>query len=330
MKKKLLWTLIYIAALAICTLIIYIVPSVAGLLESTYIVEHGSVELSADVSAYIVRNETVYSAGKAGKVTQLAKDGELVRVGAPIVEIAGEGNEDVSNKYERICSMLGDKLVETENGRSQNAGFVSYSVDGAEKALSYDGIAKMKKDKLTELCSGKLTDTATKASAKGEPVFKITDNGDWWLVFYVKNNDADRYVEGYNVSITIDDETVSAYVDQVKKGKTETRVVLCCGVKMKNYLTMRNADVKVTTASAEGLIIQNKSIVTKNKRKGVLVKTKLGNNKFVPIGVKADDGKKSAVCEDIFMDEKGNYVETIDVYDEIVTSPSKSDVKDSE
>ncbi len=330
MKKKLFWIGIYIAALAACVLAIYIVPSVAGLLESTYIVEHGNVELAEDVDGYIVRNEAVYVAGKDGKVTQVADNGELVRVGTKIVDIAGEGNEEKSKTYEQIITSLGDMAVVTDTGASQGTGFVVYSVDGAEGRLNYDGLEKLKKSELKEYTAGRLVDTAKGKCAKGEPVFKITANGDWWIVFYVDNDDAKRYSEDSNVKITVGDETVNAYVDSVKKGKKETRVVLCCSVMVKDYMTMRTAKVKVTVASAEGLVIQNKSIVERDGHKGVLIKNKHGKNVFVRVGVKADDGERSAVCEDIFMDEDGNYVETIDVYDEVISSPSKSEVENAE
>lgn len=329
-KKKHIILGSYLAAVLACILIVYIVPSVAGLFESTYIVEHGSIEVSEQVDAYIVRNETVYSAGKAGTVKQLGKEGELVRVGTAIVDISGEGKEEADDKYVQISSAIGDKLAVTENGATQNAGYICYSVDGAEGKLCYDNIQKIKKDTLKEKCGAKLMDAVSGKCAKGEPVFKIVANGDWWLVFYVSNDNIDRYPLYKTVKITIGDETVSADVAYVKKGKTETKVVLCCSVMMKDYMTMRTADLKVVSASANGLIVQNKSIVERDGKKGVLVKTKLGKNKFIQVAVKATDGEKSALCEDTFFDDKGDEVNTIDVYDEILASPKESDIKDAE
>ncbi|MBQ0005684.1 MAG: hypothetical protein KBS68_07490 [Clostridiales bacterium] len=329
-NKRKLFIFSYLVLLAVCILIVYVFPTVKGFTESTYIVEHGSVELSQKVDAYIVRNETVYSAGKAGTVNQLAKEGELVRVGTSIVSISGEGKEEVSDKYAQLGSNIGDKLVVTETGASQNAGFVCYSVDGSEGKLCYDNIEKIKKDTLIQRTGVKLLDAVSGKCAKGEPVYKIVANGDWWLVFYVSNDDAERYPVGRTVKFTMGDETVSADVIMANKGKTETKIVLSCSVMMKDYMTIRKTDINVIAASAKGLIIKNKSIVERDNQKGVIVKTKLGKNKFVPIVIKATDGDKAAVCEDTFFDLNGNEVKTINVYDEIVTSPKESDVRDAE
>ena len=47
---------------------------------------------------------------------------------------------------------------------------------------------------------------------------------------------------------------------------------------------------------------------------------------FTPIRVKADNGKKCVVFEDIYVDADGNFVETISTYDEIIAVPSEEDI----
>ena len=76
-------------------------------------------------------------------------------------------------------------------------------------------------------------------------------------------------------------------------------------------------------------MILTKSIVKKDGRKGVITKDKIGMLKFKAISIKADNGEKAAVYEDIFMDSKGNYVKTISTYDEVVKSPSRRDIKNA-
>jgi hypothetical protein len=44
---------------------------------------------------------------------------------------------------------------------------------------------------------------------------------------------------------------------------------------------------------------------------------------FTPVRTKADDGTKCVVYSDIYVDEGGNYVETIGTYDEIIAEPSE-------
>ena len=42
--------------------------------------------------------------------------------------------------------------------------------------------------------------------------------------------------------------------------------------------------------------------------------------------IKADDGERCVVYSDIYVDENGNFVETIKTYDEIVTAPDEKEV----
>ena len=58
----------------------------------------------------------------------------------------------------------------------------------------------------------------------------------------------------------------------------------------------------------------------------MFVINKLGEHVFTPVRTKADDGTKCVVYSDIYVDENGNYVETIGTYDEIIAEPSEEDI----
>ena len=60
----------------------------------------------------------------------------------------------------------------------------------------------------------------------------------------------------------------------------------------------------------------------KGEQKGVLVKNKLGEHVFKPVSIKTDDGERCVAFSDIYVDENGNFVETIKTYDEIVAEPT--------
>ena len=68
MKKKWITAIIiYLAALAACIVVVYAVPSVKGILEKTYVTEYGKIDIADKVSAYIVRDETVYVARRTAR-----------------------------------------------------------------------------------------------------------------------------------------------------------------------------------------------------------------------------------------------------------------------
>ena len=89
----------------------------------------------------------------------------------------------------------------------------------------------------------------------------------------------------------------------------------------------RVARAHCTVESAEGLVLEDGSIVeAPDGKRGVFVVNKLGQHVFTPVRTKADDGTKCVVYSDIYVDEGGNYVETIGTYDEIIAEPSEEDI----
>ena len=74
-------------------------------------------------------------------------------------------------------------------------------------------------------------------------------------------------------------------------------------------------------------MLEDNSIVeAPDGKRGVFVVDKLGKHVFTPVKAKADDGTKCVVYSDIYVDEGGNYVETIGTYDEIIAEPSSDDI----
>lgn len=329
-RKKWFWLAIYLAMFAVCVLVIYVAPSVVGLFESTYVADYGDLNVADKESAYIVRDETVYVADKAGEINSLVSEGELVNGKSGIVQISGSGNDKKASKYTAMLKKLGDNVSVSSSGVTDSCGYVSYYMDGFESKLASDTLDKLSKKRLTGYSFGNAVKTQTSKCAKGDPIFKITENGDWWMVFFVDKDTSKHYKADADVTIKIDGNKITGKVYKVGKSGGEYRVILSSKMFFKDYLKLRQADITVTTASAKGVIIKNSSIVKKDGKKGVLVKNKIGKYVFKPVMVKAANDEESAVFEDYYADSKGNLVETISIYDEVLKSPSKSEIKDSE
>ena len=141
MKKK--WIaaiIIYLALVIACIVVIYAVPSLRGMLEKTYVTEYGKIDITDEVSAYIVRDETVYVAAQNSKIKRVAKSDKLVKAGTRVVELtpivdedaaaAGEAGPDatqeeaeaaaaaneeapdnISRKYVKMMEDLGDNVT---------------------------------------------------------------------------------------------------------------------------------------------------------------------------------------------------------------------------
>ena len=231
------------------------------------------------------------------------------------------------SKYSGIMEELGDNYKATENGSTQTAGFVSYYVDGAEAKLSTKAIESLNYKDLKDLTGRKAVKVPSKNCGKDFPVFKIVRNRKWYLVYYLKKEDAAKYTQGDSVLIEVNGENVPVTVREVRDEGKNVRITLTCKTFFDGFLDIRNLDTKVTVESAEGLVLEDGSIVeAPDGKRGVFVVNKLGEHVFTPVKTKADDGTKCVVYSDIYVDDEGNYVETIGTYDEVIAEPSAEDI----
>ena len=125
----------------------------------------------------------------------------------------------------------------------------------------------------------------------------------------------------------MDGENVPVTVRDVRDEGKNTRITLTCKTFFDGFTETRTLDTKVTVESAEGLVLEDGSIVeAPDGKRGVFVINKLGEHVFTPVRAKADDGTKCVVYSDIYVDDEGNYVETIGTYDEVIAVPSDDDI----
>ncbi len=342
-RKWIIAILVYIGLIALCCIVVYAVPSVRDKLEKTYIAQNGTIDVKDEVSAFIVRDETVYVAGRKSKINRLAETDKLVKAKSRVVELTkvktgesskedeavGQSDEAGENtgRYTRIMEELGDNVKATKKGITQDAGYVSYYVDGAEAKLSTDAIDGLTEKDLKELTGRKAIKVPEKRCGKGYPIFKIVKNGKWYLVYFLSNEDAAKYTVGDTVSIDINGEPVTVTVSRIDSGTKNSKVILSCKTFFEGFLEIRNLDTTVTIVSADGLVLDDSSIVeAPDGRRGVFVKNKLGEHVFKPVRAKADNGTSCVVYSDIYVDDEGNFVETIRTYDEIIAEPTEEDI----
>lgn len=238
-----------------------------------------------------------------------------------------EETAENTGRYKSIMEELGDSVKVTENGATKDPGYVSYYVDGAENKLNTDNLDGLTEKDLKDLTGRKAVKVPEKRCGKGYPIFKIVRNSKWYLVFFEDNESAARYVEGETVTIDINGEPVTVTVSRVESGTKTSKIALSCKSFFDGFFEMRELDTTVTFVSAEGLVLEDSSIVeAPDGRRGVFVKNKLGEHVFKPIRAKADDGTKCVVFADIYVDTEGNFVETVKTYDEIIAEPTEEDL----
>ncbi|MBR2675237.1 MAG: hypothetical protein IKE52_07320 [Mogibacterium sp.] len=324
-KKWIALLVLYLGLLTVCIVALYAIPSVQGMLEKTYIAEYGTLDVKDDVAAFVVKDEYVFVAKQSSDIKRIIEEGELVKAATRVVELeAREGDESKADSD--IVKELGAAVKQTEKGYTNESGYVSYRVSGAEAELTVENMGSLTKADYEDLCSRRFKDTTKGKASEGEPVFSIIKNSKWYLVYYTSKENAARYKPDSYAYMDVNGESVRVRVHNVEELENETRISLECKSFFDGFLEMRTLKAPITLASAEGLIIHQESIIEHDGREGVFAKNKLGEHIFKPVSVIATDGEKCVVYSDIYLDAEGNFVETIGTYDEIIAVPSEEDI----
>lgn len=310
--------------------IIYIVPKVSGAMVPSYIAEYGQLKIYDETTAYFVRNEKVYLAAETGDTNYFFKEGSLVRKDGRIMDVKpndqtgatdSEGNPIGPDKaYQRVLENWGKRRIVRDDYRVKNVGVVSYYVDGYEKALTPKNMGKKGESFFQQLSQKDVMPLRRDSVIAGEPVFKIVDRTEWFLVCFVDAAHLDRYEVGKRVKVEFEDGELDARVYRAAEVGGKAKITLRTDYYYEKFAETRVADVSLVTYDENGVIIENSSIAEEKGKKGVYVKGKNDEFFFVPIQVYATDGEKSLIADDFYYDLEGNgeLVITVEVYDEIL------------
>lgn len=327
-KKKTI--VFFVITLAVLYTVIYIVPKVSGAMVPSYIAEYGQLKVYDETTAYLVRDEKVYLAASTGDANCFFKEGSLVRKGGKIMEINpngqtgdtdSEGNPIGPDKeYQSILEKLDNKTVTKEDYRTEQVGIVSYYADGFESLLTPKNMDKRGESFFYQLSQKDVQPLVRKKVIAGEPVFKIVNRTQWFMICYIDRNHLDRYQVGNRIRVEFEDGSVDARVHKVTDDGNKGRITLRTDYYYEAFAETRVAEVSLVTYAESGVIIENTSIAEEKGQKGVYVKGKNDEFFFVPVKIYETDGERSLIADDFYYDTEkdGEMVMTVEVYDEIL------------
>jgi len=330
-RTKILIAVFLLAAFALYA-VIYIFPKITGIMEKTQVLEYGSLSISDTAEVLILRDETLYVADSAGGVSYAVAEGTKVRSGvqilwidpsvaAPEGEEAAAGAEDTST-VGGIKSIAGKDAQENPGNVSPITAVVSYHADGYEKTLSPDAYASLTKEAAAgyPVAGTDLTRTYTK---KGDPLYKITDNNVWYMVYWPEKADAEKeyYVSGQAVTVRIGEAEIAARVQDCVKEGGSYKVLLRSDVYYSDMARIRRVQAVISFDEYMGLIMDESCIQERDGVTGVYVKQTTGDYKWVPVNVKSHADGQCVVSAVRFYDAEGNEVLTVTYYDEVLKNP---------
>lgn len=332
-KKRKRLIAVYLLLLLVLYVVIYILPKITDIFETTQILEPGVLEISCETEGYIVKDEAVVLADKTGDMVYLNRDGTVVKKGSGICDIeatdkgSGEEKAEIDVRYSEYLDKLKnyDGLYSGED--SPISGIFSTSIDGGEKYFSIDNLDNIKKDK-AESFDFKEIDLSRKDVVEGEPVYKITGDDHWYALCWIDSEEAEEYEEGDYVTLSLPAGDVKARLQEKQSEKSDggktVRMVFYMNRYYAELASVRKEKMTITMTNSSGLLVDNECLISREGQIGVYVKTKDDVYVFKPVNIKASNSKQSVISDGTYVNEDYEQVTTVNVYDEVLRNPQSA------
>lgn len=208
---------------------------------------------------------------------------------------------------------------------SDTCGLVSYKIDGLEEIYNAKNILSYEpKDfKVIDPIINEIDDN--KNVNFGQPLFKIIDNYEWYVIVKIPNSSIRSLEIGKDVLLEFDNnEIIKSRIINMNSDENDTLLVLKNTDYLYKFYNERYVDIRIIINKYEGLKIPIKSIIKKNGVEGVYIEDISGIVKFRPVIVLAKDEEYAIVEEGniygyIEIGNNGNKVKekTVKLYDEV-------------
>ena len=330
-RKKRNPVVILILIIAVLYIITEIAPDIVERTVSTVIVEHEELVVEEDVDCYALRSETVYSAPSDGNISYDINNGELVKVGAKVVDFnpTSDDNSKSTNKYKDLINRVDSPEMDNIENAPRKGIFTTY-LDGNEKFFTFKNYKNITEE-AAESRKDNTIDVKEKTVGNRQPIYKITDQSAIQLVCWIESGSVSRYREGDVVEVKFDEDTIVKFtITRIDQEGSKWKMLLETNRYFEEFADFRMKNVKIISSDVEGLKIPNSSLTTKDDVVGVMVGDKSGEFNFVPVKIITSDGKYSIIKGNIYYDDDGKLVNTVRIYDEILRKPKVVETNEKE
>lgn len=231
--------------------------------------------------------------------------------------------ENLNKKREELASNISSNTI---NYFSKESGIVSFKIDGYEDMYPYDYRNDYEYSdfkKLNQEDKSLVGDGNVKA---GEPIFKVIDNFEWYMIIKIENmKDINDYEEGNYILLTssqIEDE-LEGRIMNIKKDGNKGLIICKFNTDFHNVYDKRCIDINLVKHKQDGYKIPRKSVVEEDGIIGVYVKEISGIIKFRPVEILLEENDIAYIsCGDnnsnIKLEGSDKLVRTVRQFDEIL------------
>ena len=245
--------------------------------------------------AVIVRNEKVYKAPISGNITYFANKNHRISGGQLVAKI-NSNNKNVSIY-------------------SRQAGILSYSYDSLENELTPENMKQITPHKFNNIKNDYKKLKNNEYINKGESFFRIVNNSDIYALIKVDKNKAEKFWINETIFIKDDFETDSklfeAKINKIISSNNKSFLIIEFDKFINEWLNVRKKEIEFIKNIYKGLIIPDSAVLpTSDGYKAVKIDE---NNNFNLENI-----------EIIFNGEKYMIIEGLELGDEVLINPAKS------
>ncbi|MBY6274885.1 HlyD family efflux transporter periplasmic adaptor subunit [Symbiobacterium thermophilum] len=251
-------------------------------------VRQGSLRVTLEADAVLVRREQVYRAPQAGTLRRLAAEGARVRVGGQVVAFAP--GQSAAALEEVITTPV--------------SGVVFYQTDGLEEVLTPEAVAGWGPEAFSTLPYPDTREIADGPVEAGEPLFKLVDDLSLEMLLRVSadslSESQQAVLPGQEVELQVSgrDLPLTARVVRLAAAGPDLLVHLEAPLPSADALRLRRMRVSLLLAEYEGIILPRAAIDVEQGRTGVWIAQR-GGYRFVPVRVLGGTADEVAVEGDV-------------------------------
>lgn len=228
-----------------------------------------------------------------------------------------------------------ESFVESNGNNTMNlysvaSGIVSFKIDGYENTFTMDKLYTIDYNTAANENYEKVNLLRSKVNV-GDSIYKIVDNSKWYLVSIVEKGELDYYKVGRSVGIALEGEEFDGIIEDAFEIEDGAGVLIRVNKEIGDFTSNRLVKPTISRKNYKGLKVKLDSLVKVEDRMGVFVLDIDKKAKFVEVNVIGYNETEAIVQENYFYkkiaDEK-KIINTLKLYDEIVTNPDHYKVGD--
>lgn len=316
--KRNIFIIIFLAVSIGLGIVIYVVPTISDLLTRTFTAEYGEFQVTDKLDLYLVRDEIVYLAPREGELNYYLEQDEMVRKGATILELHPRGAiSDEESSYNEIRKKIGPKAQIKGDFQAEFSGILSYYIDGYENIFNPQTMEDIKFENISSPLAEPLNLVREYALVE-EPIYKIIKNDSWYLIGWISQDNIGKYQIEKEIEISLPKGKVRAKIRDIIPEGDKWKLIIYVNRYYEDFSRARKVGASLLIGTYKGIIIPNNSIAVVEGKPGVYVINKRGQKVFTLIKILSSDGERSCIASEKYLDDDGNTINTVDIYDTLV------------